>query len=211
MPRIMMRCTRNWNNIIHTGIEATRKAGLRGYGETVITCPSCGRPHFLKQLFFEGDEPGPVMNEALDCAPGFSAEIGAIFGTMGIIEGYIPRLFEKLCRISISDATVISGTLSYSQKLNLADNLVQTRDKKDLVAKEVKKLISKLRSAGTIRDKYAHAQYGIAGDCMHVRPFFGDVRKKPTTLELTVDDVASDLTKVRSVSNDLNHFMFRDF
>lgn len=97
MARVMMRCPSNWTREFFTGFEIPRKQGLRGLGNEVVKCPLCSKHHYLRRLYFEGDEKPEYEGSDritsvsdLDVAYGFAAEIGVIISEMGLIESYFP-------------------------------------------------------------------------------------------------------------------------
>jgi len=217
MPRVMMRCPYDWRREFFTGEERSRGEGLSGLGNNVAACPVCNGHHYLRRLYFEGDEkPGAdasarVANVSnLDAGYGFAGEIGVIVGHLTIAEMYLPPLLRKIVGMSQTQSEIIIGSFfSYSQKLNLLENL--TAKVSDKVKRsDLTKIIKKLRRAGVIRDKYAHARYGlsVSHDKMYMEEYFSDAKKKGAAKALTIDDFCDDNEEVKSITNLVHGYLY---
>jgi hypothetical protein len=66
-----------------------------------------------------------------------------------------------------------------------------------------------MREANAIRNKYAHAQYGIGAteDSIVIMPFSGDAKKKDQTHTETIDDVVADVNFLKALCCDLSDFV----
>lgn len=212
MPRVMMRCTDDWDKEFFTGVDRPRKEGLKGLGNKVVECPRCGNPHYLRRLYFEGDkvEPGPLIDiYALDVAYGAAGEIGVLIGCMAMIELYFPELLAKLTNMTLDDAKITTGTFfNFSHRIDLIELITESRPKSEMKS-DFLILCKKIRKANNVRLKYAHARYSVAHEKIHVEPFFGDTRKKPKFEFLTVDDISDDLEVVKSAVRAIHQFLYR--
>src|SRR5258708_1120490 len=97
MPRIMIPCPYDCYQEFFTGFDRPKNDGLKGLGNRVVQCPVCNGHHYLRRLYFEGEEaPGNKASEritsisALDVAYGIAGEIGVLIGEMALIETYLP-------------------------------------------------------------------------------------------------------------------------
>lgn len=210
---VMMRCTYNLAREIDTGIERPRKRGLHGLADLSIECPYCLKSHYLRRLYFQGDEPpaGTFDVYALDYAYGFAGEIGVLISVMALIEDYLAELLVKLTGMSAESARTTMGTFfNFSHRVDLLELLAETAEP-DL-KKDVLKLTRRIRSANNLRIKYAHAKYEIAEqgrgrDVVVVTPFYGDARKKRNPEIMTEDDIARDVATVKEVSRMIRAYL----
>jgi hypothetical protein len=215
MPMVMMRCTYNWTREINTGIDRSRKQGLGGLADISFECPLCGKSHYLRRLYFEGDTPPPGVTDvyALDHAYGFAGEVGVLISVMALMEDYLAQLLVKLTNLTLADAKTTMGTFyNFSHRVDLLQHLAQSTNA-DL-KKDISIIADKLRLANNLRVKYAHALYSVGKDAadrqtVHVTPFYGDARKKPVTLIMYTDDVAKDVESVKAVASLIHAYLYR--
>jgi hypothetical protein len=91
----------------------------------------------------------------------------------------------------------------------LREAIAKTRDPEDLTTQAVKKFIPRMRKASEIRNKYAHAQYGLGAteDSIVIMPFSGDARRPDLTHTATIDDVGGDVNFLKALCCDLSDFV----
>ena len=218
MAKVMMRCPADWYKEFFSGIEVPRKQGLKGLGNTVVACPICKKHHYLRRLYFEGDEkPGNEASRkiidvsALDVAYGFAGEIGVIIGEMALIEGYFPKLLIKLIPMSEADAFIIMGApFNFSNRVDLIELIAKSRGAHSEIKEDIVLLGKKMRAANNIRVKYAHARYSVAHEKIHIVPFFDDPKKSQQTIITTTDDVMSDLELIKEIKDQLHGYIYRN-
>jgi hypothetical protein len=216
MPMVMMRCASNWGQEIDTGIERTRKQGLKGLGHLVIDCPFCDFHHHLRRLYFQGDPPteGTTDVYALDCAYGFAAEVGVIISVMALIESYLPELLVRLTGMPKAAAAITMGTFyNFSHRVDLLALIAASADTD--VRRDILKLAKRIRTANNVRVKYAHAMYSVGKDengkqTVHLVPFFGDARKPQQTIIMYDDDVAGDVETVKGIKRQIHAYLHRN-
>ena len=212
MPRVMMRCTYS-NKEFPTGLDRARQQGLKGLAEKVIECPYCSNHHYLRRLYFEGDQISDSHTDvyALDVQYGFAAEIGVLISVMAMIEGYLPALLAKLTSISGEEASITMGTFyNFTHRVDLLEILAKQGRHGAEISEDVLFLAKRIRAANNIRIKYAHAKYSVGSEMkVWVEPFYGDARKKPQTIIMTSDDVAQDVETVKSITRQVHAYLHR--
>ena len=73
-------------------------------------------------------------------------------------------------------------------------------------------LVNRLRKAGGIRDRYAHAlrSYACLADQIVMTEFFGDARKKQERKTKTTDDFNADTEVVKSIKATVHGYLYRN-
>ena len=95
-------------------------------------------------------------------------------------------------------------TLLYASQQCLATGVLEARE--DLLI-----LVNRLRKAGGIRDRYAHALYSYAAaDQIVMTEFFGDARKKQERKTKTIDDFNADTEVVKSIKATVHGYLYRN-
>src|SRR5262249_21130637 len=141
--------------------------------------------------------------------PEIAAEIGILMSCAAMVEWYLHQLIAKL-GVDHRDAFVIAGQFqSFSVRIDLLQRLAALRDDKNIDRQAVEIFIPKLRTSNSIRNKYAHAQYGTGPteNSIIIYPFSGDVRKKPESLTVTIDDVVEDVNFMKALCCELSDYV----
>jgi hypothetical protein len=210
MSRVMMWCA-NKNRPTFTGLELPHGSSLKGYVHRKFACERCNHEHLVRNPWFEEDGPSPVdaYFVALDGAPEIAAEIGIMMSMLAIVESGFPHALHRLTSLSVGDATVIMNFFrSFSDKTELLKLIVANRDPstpdkpRGSEISELPSLISTVNAANTIRNKYAHAMYGVTVKRgALVMPYRSDIRKKSVPgVEMALEEIVEDVRKVRAAA-----------
>jgi hypothetical protein len=213
MPRVMMTCTRSGKSVF-TGLDLPLDASLGAQAAKTVQCPSCGRTHPLRKLYFEGTGPKEkhLYNVALESAPAFSAEIGVLISCFALVEGYMPHLMSRLTGIDKDDAFTILGRFQMGERIQLLGALASSRDGDNAARKALEILLPKLTAATAVRNKYVHAQYSITfNDAIIVESWLHDSKRKtkPKTTE-DIPVIAAEVEKIQVLICDLHGYVYRD-
>jgi predicted RNA-binding Zn-ribbon protein involved in translation (DUF1610 family) len=210
VPRVMIVCQETGRDV-STGIELAEGSHLTGHAARVFQCPACGKQHAVRRPFFENI--GPTAFDkywvALDRRPLIAAEIGVLISCAATVEWYLPQLIMKF-GVGYPDALIVAGYFqSFSVRIDLLQAIAKTRDPNDPITEAIQKFIPRMREANAIRNKYAHAQYGLGAteDSIVIMPFSGDAKKKDQTHTETIDDVVGDVNFLKALCSDLSDFI----
>jgi hypothetical protein len=166
MPRLMIMCPRT-GTPISTGIDLPLGSTLTGYAKTKVQCDQCGSDHGIRRPFLEGHGPSDFDKYvvALDCEPNFSAEVGVLISCFAIIESYVPQLLERLINIESAEAFLIMSSFGeFSERTELLKSFVKLHEDQKKSTHEIEaiaRLLPRITTATTIRNKYAHGRYSI--------------------------------------------------
>jgi hypothetical protein len=199
----MMWCGRT-KKAVATGIDIPYGSPLTGYAQHKFTCEACGHVHAARNLFYERDPPLSVDRHwvALDLVPDIAAEIGILVSMFALIEFYMPWLFEGLTRSRSTDSAVVMGYFkSFGDKIELLEWIIKTRLEETDTSKAIKLCLPNLKEANSLRNKYVHARLSLgAHDELHLEPFAADVRRKPRTEIKSLEQVAEDVRRMRTIA-----------
>lgn len=99
---------------------------------------------------------------------------------------------------------------SFGDKVQLPELIIKNRGQETDKTKEVKAFLPVLKEANSLRNKYVHAKFGIgAHDSLHLERFAADVRRKPRTEIKSLEQVAEDVRRMRTIAHETSTLAWR--
>jgi hypothetical protein len=101
-----------------------------------------------------------------------------------------------------NDSAVVMGySKSFADKVELLELIIKNRPEETDSTKAIKSFLPTLKEANSLRNKYVHARFSLgAHDNLHLEPFFADVRRKPRTEIKSLEQVAEDVRRMRTIA-----------
>ncbi|PWE17276.1 hypothetical protein DDZ18_06195 [Marinicauda salina] len=119
-------------------------------------------------------------------------------------------ILDRLGVMDEADALASLGVFrSFSNRIEMLDELRKRRDPQTIEHACLSYYKGLLTEANSIRNKYAHAKYGIAKDHFVLYTFSGDHNRQPVRIAQTIDDFASDKNRLKRIICELHAFCAR--
>ncbi len=212
MPRVLTLCPRT-AVVIDTGLSLPLDAPLGKLAKTRVHCHRCDSTHGIRRPFFEGHGPSEFHKYivALDAEPNFAAEVGVLISLFALVEMYMPRLMAKITGLDEEMAfTILSRFAKFSDRIDLLKSLSKIQPKTHARDKGLlQKLLPRIRHINTLRNKYAHATYGITFDDDYMVTAFQS-SGKPKETRKSLHDVVADVNTFKHLICDLHGYVYRD-
>jgi hypothetical protein len=156
---------------------------------------------------------------ALEIFPEFAAQIGILISCFVFLESYVHVLLSRLTGTDQADAFIFVGTFNtFRQRIDLLDLLAKRRDPHSEAVVIAKHFVSILREAAEIRNRYAHAEYGLeheggysptAKKIMHIQTRAYDAKSNTRNVTKTLDELKAEVYRTKVIVCEIGAYVHR--
>ena len=140
----------------------------------------------------------------------YARHVGVIISLFAIVEGFVPRVLESLLGMDREDARSITGVFrAFSNRLDLIEQLIKGRDKGSVEREVFSYTKGLLAEANNIRNKFAHATYGYAGDHFKLETCSSNYNQARQIIDMTLDDFEKDILRLKRIISELQAILVR--